>query len=208
MKKYVRFFRLSFFRAVNEPLTPHAISMGFAIGIAIGLGPTFGFQLIPAFLINSKLKYSRLGGILGVFITNPLTIIPIYTFELLLGMKLVGNWLQVEEGAFGRALAQNDYQLLIALGSETIFVFILGSLVVALFGGTASYFIIKPIVNGFKLAAKKAKQLKEKSKIIGYRRKVGEKVLAKRKEKTRRKKLKRQKLATGEILSPKKRQKI
>ncbi|BBM89203.1 hypothetical protein COTS27_00897 [Spirochaetota bacterium] len=150
MRTYYRYVRKLFSRALNEPLPPHNIAMGFALGLAFGLGPTFGFQIIPYLIVALKFGYSKIAGILLIFVTNPITLVPIYVFELIVGDILLGNWIDIDIAAFREALAQSitafSFSDLIALGRDTIIAFVIGSLFCAIVAGTATYFLSYVII--------------------------------------------------------------
>jgi uncharacterized protein (DUF2062 family) len=69
--------------------TDHSIALGSAIGIGIGLTPTVGIQmfvvLVVAFFTRKMFHFNRLAAIAGVYISNPLTMIPMYWFLYKIG---------------------------------------------------------------------------------------------------------------------------
>lgn len=73
-------------RLAREKGTTDRIAMGAAVGMFIGMTPTVGFQMIIAFTAATLLRVNRLAAVLPVWITNPLTVIPIYAFNYWLGL--------------------------------------------------------------------------------------------------------------------------
>ena len=75
--------------------TAHAIAAGAAVGIWLGLTPTVGVQMILvallAFFCRGWLYFNRTAALLMVYVTNPLTVVPIYWFNYRVGMALVGG---------------------------------------------------------------------------------------------------------------------
>lgn len=71
--------------------TPHAVALGTAIGMFIGMTPTVGIQmiivLVMAFLTRPLFSFNRIAAVLTVYVTNPLTFVPIYWFNY-----QVGTW--------------------------------------------------------------------------------------------------------------------
>ncbi len=67
--------------------TPHRISIAFALGIFIGMSPLFGIHTLLGLAAAHILRLNRLVTIVGVYVTNPWTIIPIYTFSTWVGAK-------------------------------------------------------------------------------------------------------------------------
>ena len=86
--------KLNFVRFARLEGTPVEIAKGFALGIFIGMTPTFGFQMLMAVFFAFLLRENRLAAVLGVWISNPFTAPFIYALEyesgrLLLGMERV-----------------------------------------------------------------------------------------------------------------------
>lgn len=138
--------RFSFWRAFHESLSAHSIALGFAIGTFVGLTPTFGFQLILGVLLALRFKSSKIAAALAVFITNPVTVIPIYTFELVVGSFLLQGLVNPQVADFHQAIVNLDLHQIKKLGFDTLVAFLFGSLLVSFAGGILVYFIIKPII--------------------------------------------------------------
>lgn len=75
--------------------TDHSIALGTAIGIGLGMTPTVGIQMIlvgiVAFCTHRLFHFNRIAAIVGVYISNPLTMIPIYWFLYEIGTLFVGG---------------------------------------------------------------------------------------------------------------------
>ena len=69
----------------------HRIALGVAIGIFISLTPTVGIQMLLIFFITSLFRASRVAGVPMAWITNPATLVPIYSFNYMIGRALVGG---------------------------------------------------------------------------------------------------------------------
>lgn len=69
--------------------TPHAIALGTAIGMFVGLTPTVGVQMLivlaVAFLARHLFRFNTMAAVLTVYVTNPLTLVPIYWFNYQVG---------------------------------------------------------------------------------------------------------------------------
>src|SRR4030067_3236607 len=70
--------------------SPHRIAMSFALGVFWGMSPLLGIHTIGAFFTAWLLGLNRFVAVVGVYITNPWTIVPIYYFSLWFGAKLIG----------------------------------------------------------------------------------------------------------------------
>ncbi len=66
------------------------IAASFAVGIFVGLSPLLGVHTILALGLIYIFRLNLTATMTGVYITNPLTIIPIYTFSTWTGAKMLG----------------------------------------------------------------------------------------------------------------------
>jgi uncharacterized protein (DUF2062 family) len=118
--------------------TPHRIAMAFALGVFMGISPLLGLHTIGAFFIAWLLRLNRLVAIIGVYITNPWTIVPIYTFCLWVGAKLTGLERIIP------TIGWNDVTLMVYMSElkPLIKPFLVGTIVVGSLSAVISYFII------------------------------------------------------------------
>ena len=125
--------------------SPHAIAAGAAVGIWLGLTPTVGIQMVLvallAWMCRGWLYFNRTAALLMVYITNPLTIVPIYWFNYQVGATLIGGSATKDELA--RSLKYDDLpswwdsveHLISAIGWPLL----VGSLIVATIGAAFTY---------------------------------------------------------------------
>jgi hypothetical protein len=66
------------------------VALAFAIGIFIGMSPLLGLHTILGIILAWQLRLNKLVTLIGVYITNPWTIVPIYTFGTWVGTKVLG----------------------------------------------------------------------------------------------------------------------
>ncbi len=66
--------------------TPHDIALGLALGIFIGFLPIMGIQMavVLVFALPFR-KANKIAAVAGVWISNPLTVIPLYAFIYWIG---------------------------------------------------------------------------------------------------------------------------
>ncbi len=74
--------------SVNEP--PHKVALAFSIGIFVGMSPLLGLHTVLGIILAWQLRLNKLVTLIGVYITNPWTIVPIYTFGTWVGAKVLG----------------------------------------------------------------------------------------------------------------------
>ena len=93
--------------------SPRAIAGGLALGTFIAFTPTVGVQLILAFVAATLFNMNRPAAMIPVWITNPITVAPVYTFNYWLGTTVWGGPpLKEVSGLFidiGRTLARLEF---------------------------------------------------------------------------------------------------
>jgi uncharacterized protein (DUF2062 family) len=118
------------------------VALSFGIGVFIGMSPLFGLHTILGIAAAWIFKLNKFVTIVGVYITNPWTIIPIYTFATWFGAKLLGvrqilfniNWNEI-------SLHHLLYEMQSLLPS-----FLLGTTVLSFISGIAGYVIIYQMI--------------------------------------------------------------
>ena len=85
-KKWRKFY----FKIVREKAPPEYIARGWSIGMFFGCLIPIGGQLFCSIPTAFLLKGSKIGAVLGTFITNQITIFFIYPIQCYAGAKLIG----------------------------------------------------------------------------------------------------------------------
>lgn len=126
--------------------TPHKIAMSFAFGVFWGMSPLLGIHTIGAFFTAWLLGLNRFVAVAGVYITNPWTMVPIYSFSLWLGAVIIGMKPFLPEVDWG------NITLMYLLNKLTPFIlpFIIGTFIVGVISGIVSYFIIYSAIVKYK----------------------------------------------------------
>jgi uncharacterized protein (DUF2062 family) len=78
-------------RLIHLGESPERTAFAFAVGVLIAFTPTFGFHYVTALLIFWLLRLNLPALLMGTTVNNPLTIAPIYSFCLWIGLLLVGG---------------------------------------------------------------------------------------------------------------------
>jgi len=68
--------------------SPRQIAAGAALGVFVALTPTLGIQMIIALFLATLLRVSRIPAMAMVYITNPVTALPIYGACYWFGVRL------------------------------------------------------------------------------------------------------------------------
>lgn len=66
------------FRILHIDDSPHRIAKGLAIGVFIAFLPLMGIQMAIAFVAAAAMKANKAMAMLGVWLSNPFTAIPVY----------------------------------------------------------------------------------------------------------------------------------
>ena len=87
-QKIERFF---VYRVLSLDDTPHRIALGVAIGMFVTWTPTIGFQMLLTVGLSWLFRANKIVGVPFVWISNPLTIIPIYLPAYYIGCWILGK---------------------------------------------------------------------------------------------------------------------
>jgi uncharacterized protein (DUF2062 family) len=81
----------------------HRIALGVAIGMFVAVTPTWGIQMILVVGLAWLCRANKVAGVPMVWVTNPATNIPIYSFCYIVGQSLVGGpgWDEVKHRIAG-----------------------------------------------------------------------------------------------------------
>jgi uncharacterized protein (DUF2062 family) len=130
--------------------SPRAIAGGVAIGLVVAFSPTIGFQTLLALGIATLLNASRPAAIVPVWVTNPVTIPPIYAFTYYVGSFF---WPGAGAQAVTRAIADAAAELnalgflalraqldvFLGLGADVLVPMTIGGLVVGSAAAAVAY---------------------------------------------------------------------
>jgi len=122
--------------------TPKKIAFAFAVGIFIGISPFLGLHTLMAIAFASILRLNKLVTLAGAFVTNPLTIIPIYSFATWMGTKMTGHENTFSQTNFKEITIINIFSIL----RELILPFFVGTIAFGLIAGVLSYLFVYYIV--------------------------------------------------------------
>ncbi|MCB9849680.1 MAG: DUF2062 domain-containing protein [Phycisphaerales bacterium] len=78
-------------RILHADDSPHRLAMGVAIGLLVGFTPTMGAQTFIAIAIAALFRANKAVCIPMVWVTNPLTFVPVYGFCWWLGSLITGG---------------------------------------------------------------------------------------------------------------------
>jgi uncharacterized protein len=114
------------------------MAMAFAVGVFIGMSPLLGIHTVLGLFAAWLFRLNRLITLVGVYVTNPWTIVPIYSLGTWIGAKIVGmhkiipviDWTQITLLGFLK-----EFRFL-------ILPFVVGSTALGFVSAVVSYFLI------------------------------------------------------------------
>lgn len=121
---WIRARRFLALKVLHTDDPPHAIALGIAVGVFVGFLPLVGFQTVIAIALAALLRANKIVCVPIVWITNPVTMGPIYYGCIRLGQAIT-PW---------RASSTEDVKRLMELADE-------GSLLDAAFWGKLVSFL-------------------------------------------------------------------
>lgn len=136
---------------IQDP--PERIARGAAIGVLMGVLPTFGAGAFLSLAFAFVLKANKAAAVLGSFVMNPLTSTFFWTLSIVIGSVILG-----EDYSTMLAKIKGD-NMINGIGGAYL-VFLAGNVVISSTFAVASYFIIKNAVIK-RRALKEEKRLKK-----------------------------------------------
>jgi hypothetical protein len=159
---YIKLARL-WYRLVTLKSSPRKIALGFALGVFIAHTPTLGVQTILTLSLAALLKVNPISATVGVYMSNPVTMVPMYALCYRVGAWVVnaspGNGLEVSgEGFFWGLLSLGK------TGLTWMWVEFVGALIVGSLNAIIAYFVAMFAVVRFRRARlnRHMKEMKER----------------------------------------------
>lgn len=137
---------------MHEKASPEYIARGWAVGMFFGCLLPFGVQLFFSIPTAFLLRGSKIGAVVGTFITNHFTIFLIYPLQCYFGSMLIGDPLSYDDisNALSEMLEKQDWNSLLALGGNLVAAFFAGGFVLAAVMTPITYFGIKKLVEKYR----------------------------------------------------------
>ena len=137
--------------------SPHSVALGSAVGLFIGMTPTLGVQMVLAVVAATILKANRAIAVALVWISNPITILPMLYVYYRLGALILGVPVWTFDNFSGhseRLISLGFTEALGAIGWELGYPILVGSLIMAIVAGAAAYPITFVLVKRAKARSK------------------------------------------------------
>ena len=132
--------------------TPHRIALAFGIGVFIAFSPLLGIHTAMALGIAFAFRLSRVAMLVGAYINNPWTLVPMYMGGTLLGCALLAvpseGLSAIEWHLHGWAF----YQSLLRHLKPYLWPYVIGNTLLGVAGGQAGYLALRTILERRRLS--------------------------------------------------------
>ena len=132
--------------------SPREIALGFALGLFIGMTPSMGIQTAIAILLAALFKWNKFSAAIGAWITNPLTAPFIYSFNYLIGAKM----LEIKRGySLPAEIGISRMSQMLHKAPEVFWALILGGAILGLLLAVAGYYFSYSAITRYQARIKK-----------------------------------------------------
>ncbi|QWR76776.1 DUF2062 domain-containing protein [Candidatus Magnetomonas plexicatena] len=121
---------------IDDP--PFLIALSFGIGVFFGFSPLYGIHTVLGLMAAWAFKLNKASVITGVYLSNPLTVIPIYTFGTWVGIKITGSTASLSDFNLKGLTLSNIEDTLESL----LWPFMIGNTVLSVIAGFISFAIL------------------------------------------------------------------
>ncbi len=151
---------------VRQKDTPHRIALGMALGIFVGILPLMGIQMTVVALIALPLRGNLKAAVAGVWISNPITFLPMYwgyykfgllicpsraismkEFKEIIMVATQWNWSAIEE----------SMSRILEVGADILVPMWAGATILAVVFSIPTYFFTKYFITAYR--ARKARKV-------------------------------------------------
>ena len=144
--------------------TPSRVALGFALGVAAGCLPCMGVQSLIALPLAFLVRANKISSLIGVWWTNPLTFVPIYYTEYVIGTLFSSYPLLNYKAFYSKVIDLKNLDDVANLGIDILMPMTLGSLVMAAILGPITFFVCRYALEKRRERRKKKRLRKAKLK--------------------------------------------
>ncbi|MBI5970357.1 MAG: DUF2062 domain-containing protein [Deltaproteobacteria bacterium] len=155
--KLKRRIRYHYFKILRLDDPPERIARGAAIGVFMGIFPTFGAGSLLALAAAFVLKANKAASVIGSLIMNPLTSVFFWTLSAVIGAAIFNEDSSVIVNAI---TGGNGEGALWNFGRVTM-IYIAGNLVLSTTFTAAAYFIVKKAIIGHRRRKEEKRRAKK-----------------------------------------------
>lgn len=164
---FKRKWRNFYLKIVREKAPPEYIARGWSIGMFFGCLIPIGGQLICSIPAAFLLKGSKIGAVLGTFITNQVTVFFIYPVQCYAGAKLIGldlSYGDIKLKLKGIVSASSFSEFVSAtksLAGDLTVAFFVGGAIMAVVLTPITYVVVKKMVIGYRIQLEKRRRKRQ-----------------------------------------------
>ena len=159
-KKWRKFY----LKIVREKASPDYIARGWSIGMFFGCLIPIGGQLVCSIPTAFLLKGSKIGAVLGTFITNQVTVFFIYPVQCYAGAKLIGldlSYGDIKDKLKDIVHASGFSEFVDAaksLAGDLTIAFFVGGAIMAVVLTPLTYIVVRRMVVAYRIRAEKRRR--------------------------------------------------
>jgi uncharacterized protein (TIGR03546 family) len=142
---------------------PHKIALGLALGIFIGFVPIMGIQMAVVLPFAFLFRGNKTAAIGGVWITNPITVIPIYYIDYKVGL-LFTPFEPLSKSYFADLFNHLSISRFLKLGQDILVPLFTGGAIIGVVAAIPTYFITRRLVVRYRRKRKERREKKERKR--------------------------------------------
>jgi hypothetical protein len=131
--------------------------MGLALGIFVGFLPIMGIQMAVVLPFALLFRGNKAAAIAGVWITNPVTVVPIYYANYTVG-SLFTQHRPLAEGYFVQLFRNMSAAKFLQLGSDIVIPLVAGGFALGVVLGIPTYFVSRALISRYRVQKQKLKE--------------------------------------------------
>ena len=150
-RNFIRWVRYHYLRLVRLNDSPEKVASGFAIGVAVGIFPTFGLGIVIVIFLAWLTNINKASAIIGSLVMNPWTSPFFWALSFFIGSLMLGNNINETALLFKSLKTQGDLWEAI-VGKRLILPYIIGNATVTAVSAAVSYFAAYYLVRTYQNA--------------------------------------------------------
>lgn len=146
-------------KIVGEKASPEYIARGWAVGMFYGTFAPIGTQLVLSIPTALLLKGSKVGAVLGTFLTNHFTVWFIYPAQCWLGARILHRDISYPliKSALRDLIRERSFSAMMDVSEDLLASFFLGGFVMAVLLTPPTYFLVRRLVVRFRAEVEERK---------------------------------------------------
>ncbi len=149
-----RWLKYRYIKLVRINDSPEKIAGGIALGVVLGILPTFGLGIVIAIFTAGLFRVNRVSAVIGTFIMNPWTATFFWAMSYVVGSLAIGQNLSETMNLVKAIRTHSDLWENI-LAQRLLLPYIIGNIMVTAGGAAVSYLSCLYIVRAYRRAKKR-----------------------------------------------------